>query len=95
MKVLRELENNPVIEIGKFYAYEYRDMLHVGEAVPCENKGGYTWAMKNLNTGKIEYPYTQQVFITEEPCLEVYIGYTTKEKLKKELKFFIHQQLMV
>lgn len=84
MKVLRELENNPMVEIGKFYAYEYKDMLHVGEAVTCENKGGYTWAMKNLNTGKIEYPYTQQVFITEEPCLEAYIGYTTKEKLKKE-----------
>ena len=77
MKVLRELENNPNVEIGKFYAYEYKHELHVGEAVKCENKGGYTWAMRNLNTNKIEYPYTQEVFKTEEACMRVRLTYTT------------------
>ena len=78
-KILREIHNNPMVEIGKFYAYEYKGKLHVGEAV--ENPSGhiaYKWAMKDLNTGKIHYPYSQQVFITGESCLEISFTYTTK-----------------
>ena len=77
-KVLRELNSNPVVEIGKFYAYEYKGKLFVGEAVknPSE-EAGYKWAMKDLNTGKIHYPYSQQVFIPGESCLEVSLTYIT------------------
>lgn len=77
-KVLRELNNNPLVEIGKYYAYEHGGKLHVGKAVknPSENPV-YKWAMEDLNTGKIHYPYSQQVFIPEESCLEVSLTYTT------------------
>lgn len=78
-KILREINNNPMVEIGKFYAYEYKGRLFVGEAVknPSE-RAAYKWAMKDLNTGKIHYPYSQQVFIPEESCLEFSLTYTTK-----------------
>ena len=77
-KVLRELNNNPVVEIGKFYAYEYKGKLHVGKAVknPSEDPV-YEWVMEDSNTGKIYYPYSQQVFIPEESCLEVSLTYIT------------------
>jgi hypothetical protein len=32
-KILREIHNNPMVEIGKFYAYEYKGKFFVGEAV--------------------------------------------------------------
>lgn len=78
-KILREIHNNPIVEIGKFYAYEYKGKLFVGEAVknPSE-EAGYKWAMKDLNIGKIHYPHSQQVFIPEESCLEISLTYTTK-----------------
>lgn len=78
-KILREIHNNPMVEIGKFYAYEYKGKFFVGEAVenPSE-RVSYKWAMKDLNTGKIHYPYSQQVFIPGESCSEVQLTYTTK-----------------
>jgi hypothetical protein len=78
-KILREIHNNPMVEIGKFYAYEYKGKFFVGEAVenPSE-RVSYEWAMKDLNTGKIHYPYSQQVFIPGESCSEVQLTYTTK-----------------
>lgn len=83
MKVLRELKCNPVVEIGKFYAYEYNRFLHVGEAVPNPLNSHIPWAMRNLNTGKIEYPYAQEVLITEEPCLRVRLTYETFDLCKE------------
>ena len=52
------------IEIGKIYAYLYKDRLCVGEAVKNpDEKSGYEWAMKNVYTGKIEYPL--QMYVIE------------------------------
>ncbi len=53
-----------IIEIGKIYAYLWRGRLRIGEAVknPTE-RPGYDWAMKNVYTGKIEYPYYMDVIV--------------------------------
>ena len=75
VRALRELEMNTVVQIGKFYAYEYNGELHVGEAVKKKGRVANDWVMRNLNTGKIEYPYSQQVFVTEEPCKSVKLTY--------------------
>lgn len=52
------------IEIGKIYAYLWRGRLRIGEAVknPTE-PSAYDWAMKNVYTGKIEYPYYKDVIV--------------------------------
>ena len=52
------------IEIGKIYAYLWRGRLCIGEAVknPTE-RPAYDWAMKNVYTGKIEYPYNIDVIV--------------------------------
>lgn len=77
-KVLREINSNPLVEIGKFYAYEHKGKLYVGKAVKnLSEKPVYEWAMEDLNTGKIHYPYSVQVFIPGESCLEVSLTYTT------------------
>ena len=78
VRELRELEVNTFVEVGKFYAYEYKGNLHVGKAV--KSPTGVGTAMENLNTGKIEYPYSQQVFVTEEPCRRVILTYKIYDK---------------
>lgn len=75
MRTIREVEYNPVVEIGKYYAYESHGKLCVGQAIKNPNPEGYSWVMKNLNTGKIDYPYSQEVFITEEPCKRIVFTY--------------------
>ena len=77
MRTVREIEYNPLVEIGKYYAYESKGKLCVGQAIKNPNPVGYSWAMQNLNTGKIEYPYSQEVFITEEPCKRIGFTYVT------------------
>jgi len=77
MRIVREIENGSQVEIGKFYVYEYHNILHVGEAVP--SKKGYKWAMRNLNTNNIEYPYNSEVFETEQPCMRVFLTYGTSK----------------
>ena len=50
------------IEIGKMYAYLYKGRLCVGEAIKNpDGKSGYEHAMKNVYTGKIEYPYQMNI----------------------------------
>ena len=78
VRELRELEVNTFVEIGKFYVYEYKGNLCVGKAI--KNPNGVGTAMENLNTGKVEYPYSQQVFVTEEPCNRVILTYRIDEK---------------
>ncbi|MBQ3679775.1 MAG: hypothetical protein II927_00395 [Paludibacteraceae bacterium] len=77
MRTVREIEYNPFVEIGKYYAYESKGKLCVGQAIKNPNPTGYSWVMKNLNTGKIEHPYSQEVFITEEPCKKISLTYVT------------------
>ena len=77
MRTVREIEYNPIVEIGKYYAYESHENLCVGQAIENPIPHSYKWAMKNLNTGKIEYPYSQEVFITEEPCKRIALTYET------------------
>lgn len=72
------VENNIIPKIGKYYAFlakeentELSDVpvtrLHVGECV--KNEGGYPWAMKDLNDGKIYYPYCSQVLDLDPPLM--------------------------
>lgn len=43
-KVLREINSNPLVEIGKFYAYEHKGKLYVGKAVKnLTEKPVYEW----------------------------------------------------
>lgn len=52
------------IEIGKIYAYLYKGRLRVGETIKNPDEtSGFEWAMKNVYTGKIEYPYHQMNII--------------------------------
>ena len=52
------------IEMGKIYAYLWRGRLRIGEAVKNQTeRPGYNWAMKNVYTGKIEYPYYMDVIV--------------------------------
>lgn len=61
-----------IIEMGKIYAYLWRGRLRIGEAVkdPTE-RSGYDWAMKNVYTGKIEYPYYLDVIVPNTEFKEV------------------------
>jgi len=82
-KALRELEFIPDndIEIGKYYAYEKDGKLHIGKAVKNPAKHSvYPWAMKNLNTGKIEYPYYRQIVTPESTCSEVILCYRRRNE---------------
>ena len=66
------------VEMGKIYAYFYKGRLRIGEAVknPTE-RPGYDWAMKNVYTGKIEYPYHMDIIMPNSEYKEVVpeIGY--------------------
>ncbi len=67
-----------IVEMGKIYAYFYKGRLCIGEAVknPAE-RPGYNWAMKNVYTGKIEYPYRMDIIVPNSEYKEVVpeIGY--------------------
>lgn len=60
------------IEMGKIYAYLWHGRLRIGEAVknPTE-RPGYAWAMKNVYTGKIEYPLYMDVIVPNTEFKEV------------------------
>ena len=50
------------IEKGKIYAYLYKGRLCIGEAIKNLNeRSGCEYVMKNVYTGKIEYPYTMNI----------------------------------
>lgn len=70
------VENNIIPKVGKYYAFlikeakdELTDVscLHIGECV--QNEGAYPWAMKDLNDGKIYYPYCSQVLDSSKPLM--------------------------
>lgn len=61
-----------IIEIGKIYAYLYKGKLRIGKAVKnTANRSGYDWAMKNVYTGKIEFPYQMDVIVPNTEFKEV------------------------
>ena len=60
------------VEIGKIYAYLYKGRLCIGEAIKNPtNRPGYNWAMKNVYTGKIEYPYQMDIVVPNTEFKEV------------------------
>lgn len=63
------------IDIGKYYAYLYHNRLCVGVAIshPSNKPGdGYTWAMRNCITGKVQYPYQKDVIVPNSEIKEVF-----------------------
>ena len=76
------------VVIGETYAYIHKGRLCVGEAIqhPTNKPGdGYTWAMKNLHTGKIQYPYAMDLIVPNSRLYEVEAklalkGYETKNE---------------
>lgn len=63
------------IDIGRHYAYLYHNRLCVGVAIPHpSNKpgDGYTWAMRNCITGKVQYPYQKDVIVPNSEIKEVF-----------------------
>jgi hypothetical protein len=70
--VYRAIDNNLIPEIGKVYPYEYKGKLRVGECIENpDSPRGYKWAMRNLHTGKIEFPYCLQVYEPETKLYEI------------------------
>ena len=60
------------VKIGKIYAYLYKGRLCVGKAVKNpDKKSGYEWAMKNVHTGKFEYPYQMCIIEPDSKFKEV------------------------
>ncbi len=60
------------VEIGKTYAYLYNGKLCIGEAIKNPaNRPAYNWAMKNVYTGKIEYPYQMDIVVPNTEFKEV------------------------
>jgi len=59
------------IEIGKIYAYLYKGRLRVGEAIKADETSGLKWAMKNVYTGKIEYPYQMYIIVPNSEFKEI------------------------
>lgn len=55
-------------EIGKYYLFHDKGFLKIGLCIknPSE-KPHYEWAMKELETDKIFYPYCADVFDLNEP----------------------------
>lgn len=60
------------VEIGKIYAYLWRGKLRIGEAIDNPDKNsGYVWAMKNVYTGKVEYPYQLDIIVPNTEFYEI------------------------
>lgn len=60
------------VEMGKIYAYFYKGRLCVGEAVKNPDRtSGYEWAMKNVYTGKIEFPYCMDIIVPNSEYKEI------------------------
>lgn len=59
------------VEIGKIYAYLWQGRLRVGEAISNPVNSGYSWAMKNVYTGKIEYPYSGNIIVPNTEFKEI------------------------
>ncbi len=69
--------------LGETYAYLHKGKLCVGEAIkPPRDKEekGYTWAMKNVYTGEVQYPYKMDIIEPNSKFYEV----TSKIVLKGE-----------
>ena len=63
-----------IIKLGEIYAYLYKGRLCVGEAVKNPTKqSAYYWAMKNVYTGRIEYPYQVDVVVPNTEFKEIMV----------------------
>lgn len=64
----------PEVIFGETYAYLYKGKLCIGVAIkhPYKKEGeGYTWAMKNIYTGKVQYPYQMDIIEPNSKFYEV------------------------
>lgn len=66
------LRMNPdYLEPGTHVAYFYKGKIHVGICETGLNAGESRFTVRNLNTGKIEYPYTQEVIMPDSQAASV------------------------
>lgn len=66
------LQMNPdYLEPGTHVAYFYKGKIHVGVTETGLNDGEGKFTVRNLATGKIQYPYTSEVIIPESPAAAV------------------------
>lgn len=66
------IEVNPdYIEKDTYVGYIYKDKFTVGITESGLNVGETKFTVRNCETGKIEYPYTQDVFIAGKRVYEV------------------------
>lgn len=57
MRTLREIEYNPIIEIGKYYAYKSHGKLCVGQAIRNPNPSeGFSWGYEKFKYWKNRLP---------------------------------------
>lgn len=66
------IENNIKPEIDKTYVFKHRTangtFLHIGKCIKNPSKTpSYDWAMEELETGKIYYPYCLDILNLSEP----------------------------
>ncbi len=64
----------PKVIFGETYAYLHKGKLCIGVAIkhPYKKEGeGYTWAMRNIYTGKIQYPYQMNIVVPNSRFYEV------------------------
>lgn len=55
-------------EIGKYYLFHNKGFLKIGLCINNPSKKPvYEWAMRELETGKVYYPYCADVFNLNEP----------------------------